>query len=409
MKIPHFLMKIGKLLKRSLAIHGLLNLNYLKKYIIFNAPSLKFVEYKINNVAVEKFVTHIVFSRCDVDVTLPKSFRISTGGNLSLNHPDAKIVTIPNASQFCGSDAIFFDDFAFFLKNDRLQASKEIFTDYGYLGIKNGQIRFIEPKTTLRVGAAVSLLGTGATHWAHFLVEYMPKIVFYNENVKEIKQIVIEDTKDNHILEIIKILIGPYVEIIAVPRGCLVQFDELLYCTPVSYICNHSSYVAVHDIVIPEQTRSKIKMAIGEVKNQITGLNQEEGLKKLYIQPTSGRSMVNEKEIREIFVSNGYKVVAPHLLGLSEKIALFRGVDNVVCPATSGVSNVVFADGHVRCLSFVNFERCLDTYMPQLASEFKNIEWHSFPGRSVGEPSINSTYYIDPILAYDYAVQHGFL
>lgn len=343
------------------------------------------------------FRVHTVFPAGTVDVRLPKVVGMSEGGSVRLAHPDCVLYRIPDAMQHAGSSAIRIGGrAAFFSKLGRLAANKEQFQDRDLVGWNASVVVLRDPTRIIEVGSAFSLLGVHAAHWAHFLVQYLPKLLFARPLIEAAGTLVIRSDCDGHIRAIIRACIPPHVQIVEVdPVSDCVRFKELLYCTEVAYICDHADYTSLADVVIPEPTRWAMRDALLALTEANANAAQVGEFPNLYIAFDGERAPANGPELQAYFEQKGYRVIRPHLLDIREKIQLFSNADRVVGVACSGMTNVLFSRKPLKMLSFINYERAFDTFASQLRDQYPVLESHSLIGSRIGPSGINSRYTVD--------------
>lgn len=349
------------------------------------------------------FRVHTVFPAGTVDVRLPKVVGMSEGGSVRLAHPDCVLYRIPNALQHAGSSAIRIGGrAAFFTKLGRLAANKEQFKDVDLVGWNASVVVLRDPVRIIDVGSAFSLLGVHASHWAHFLVQFLPKLLFAMPLIEAAGTLVIRSDCDGHIRSIIRACLPPQVQIVeADPRTDCVRFTELLHCTEVAYLCDHADYTSITDIVIPELTRSAIRDVMLSLGDANANANANAGdaatgeSRDLYVAFDGERGPVNGAEVQAYFEQKGYLVVRPHLLDIRDKIRLFANAERVVGVGSSGLMNAFFSRQPLKMLAFINYERAFDTLGAQMTDQYPTLDSHLFVGTRVGPAGINSRYTIE--------------
>jgi hypothetical protein len=343
------------------------------------------------------FRVHTVFPAGAVDVRLPKVVGMSEGGSVRLAHPDCVLYRIPDAMQHAGSSAIRIGGrAAFFTKLGRLAANKEQFQDRDLVGWNASVVVLRDPARIIEVGSAFSLLGVHAAHWAHFLVQYLPKLLFAMPLIEAAGTLVIRSDCDGHIRAIIRACIPPHVQIVeADPRTDCVRFTELLHCTEVAYLCDHAEYASIADIVVPEPTRSAIRDVLLSLGDANAGDPAVSNSRDLYVAFDGERGPMNGAEVQAYFEEKGYLVVRPHLLDIREKIQLFANAERVVGVGSSGLANAFFRRQPLKMLAFINYERAFDTLGAQMTDQYPTLDAHLFVGTRVGPAGINSRYAIE--------------
>ena len=337
-----------------------------------------------------------VFESGFVSVTFAPVSNISKGGSIELSYPSCKIYCFPAATQQNKSDIIIYNKKVFFPKLNRLSSEKEIFCDSNLLGFSKTSVVVLNPSNTINVGNAFSLLGVHSSHWAHFLVEFLPKLVFSKYELLGLESIVISSECDDHIKQLLQANIPASVSIISVKPGASVRFNNLFYCSYVSYLCNNSSYTSIADIVIPASTRVAVLEGLSNFSNSIVQSVSEINFgNKIFLGHKAKRSATNSIEVEQFFQNKGFQIVYPHLLTLKEKIICFELATSVCGFSSSAFTNLLFSKSVVNVLALTNYNRCFDTYVSQFGSLITNINFLHFVCSSVDKNDINSVYTVD--------------
>ena len=336
-----------------------------------------------------------VFPAGVVDVHLPRVHQLCDGGNVRLCHPACSIYRISNAIQHPFSSVIRIEHGAIFEKNNRLAANKEIFQDQDIQACELGTIHLRNPEKIIKVGCAFSLLGVHASHWAHFLIQFLPKLIFSRRQIQAVGTIVIQKDLDSHIMELIRDNISNSVKIIEIDKNEYADFDEMYFCSEVAYICDHADYTSVADIVIPKITRQVIAKTLNEFSDNCAVSQSKLDPTHIFVAFDGKRGAINAAELELFFKEKGYFIVRPHLLTLKQKVQIFSKAERVVGIGSSGMTNIFFCKKQVNVLAFINYERAFDTYMGQFFDEYPNLNMSSYVGQRVGKPGINSAYFLD--------------
>jgi hypothetical protein len=336
-----------------------------------------------------------VFPAGVVDVHLPRVHQLCDGGNVRLCHPACSIYRISNAIQHPISSVIRIENAAIFEKTNRLAANKEIFLDQDIQACELGTIYLRNPENIIKVGSAFSLLGVHAWHWAHFLVQFLPKLIFSRRQIQAVGTIVVQKYLDSHIMELIRYNISDSVKIIEINKNEYADFDEMYFCSEVAYLCDHANYSSVSDDVIPKITRQVVARTLNEFSDNCVVSESMVDSTHIFIAFDGNRGAVNAAEVEFFFKQKGYVVVRPHLLTLKQKVQIFSKAERVVGIASSGMTNLFFCKKQVNVLMFINYERAFDTYMSQFFDEYPNLNMSFYVGQRVGKPDINSAYFLD--------------
>lgn len=344
---------------------------------------------------VDKYICKSISDRHFVNVEIPKVFGLSDGGSLELQHDAINLYKFSDASVEPLSDMVVTKEGVVWPKAFKITMNMEIPDDRNLVNYDLvRKIVVIRPRSSnIKVRKAFSLLGRKARSWSHFLVEFLPKLVLLNQlGNKQGLQVLIPDVVDEHV----RVVIGdclrdmPEVEAVFVAEDTEVICDELYWCSPVAYVCGHAEYTHMTATIIPEITRKVVAEVFGRYGN-----NKGSKGNKVYIGRRGGRNLRNCDEIEAIFEKAGYEIVFPHLLSFEEKANLFANATHIAGPASSGFVNMLFSKRNTKVLWFINFERCLETFMSQLLSEFPGLEHWTLVGTTIGSPGINSSYVME--------------
>ena len=336
-----------------------------------------------------------VFPAGAVDVHLPRVHQLCDGGNVRLCHPACSIYRISNAIQHPSSSVIRIEHGAIFEKNNRLAANKEIFQDQDIQACELGTIYLRNPEKIIKVGSAFSLLGVHAWHWAHFLVQFLPKLIFSRRQIQAVGTIVVQKNLDSHIMELIRDNISNSVKIIEIDKNEYADFDQMYFCSEVAYVCDHADYTGIADIVIPKITRQVVAKTLNKFSDNCVVSQSKVDSTHIFVAYDGKRGAINAAEVELFFKHKGYFVVRPHLLTLKQKVQIFSKAEKVVGIASSGMTNIFFCKKQVNVLGFINYERAFDTYMGQFIDEYTNLNMSFYVGQRVGKTGINSAYFLD--------------
>lgn len=95
------------------------------------------------------------------------------------------------------------------------------------------------------------------------------------------------------------------------------------------------------------------------------------------------RALVNEVEVEDAFRANGFEIIYPETLALSEQISLFRGAKLIAGPSGSNMYNLVYAGRDVRAAILIS-DRFM-TANDALICSLTGVELSYFVGKPVDE------------------------
>lgn len=326
------------------------------------------------------------------NICLPKIVGLSNGGSISVNMPSDYLCILKNVSFVPYSD--FIRDNKGNVSNEKLYRKEYdvlIARDRDIFEIKGQNIRLFNKKSKVYSNVAFSLLGTISYHWAHFLAQYYPKLMFLENlsNDEEIDLIILRNT-DPHIKFLIEREVVKYknIKIIEVDEESEIICKKLYHVSLGTLVADDGYLSTPFAILISEST-------LQFWKDRALELVPKESVqfRKIYLGRSGGRSLKNNDEVRDFFVNKGFEEVFPHLISIEDKIKIFSEAKYIVGPGSSAFTNNMYSKPGTKILAFMNAFRYLDTYLP----EFSNYVGHEFwfmTGKDENIKEMNSSYEI---------------
>ncbi len=326
------------------------------------------------------------------NIYLPQIVGLSNGGFISVNMPSDYLCTLINVSFVPYSD--FIRDSNGYVSNEKLYRKEYdvlIPRDRDIFEIKGNNIRLFNKRNKVYSNVAFSLLGTISNHWAHFLAQYYPKLVFL-ENLsadEEIDLIIVRNT-DPHIKFLIERELVKYknIKILEVEEESEIICKKLYHVSLGTLLADDGYIPTPFAILLSKSTLQFWKEKALELVPRDSGQ-----FRKIYLGRSGGRSIKNNDEVRDFFIYKGFEEVFPHLLSIEDKIKIFSESKYIVGPGSSAFANTMYSKPGTKILAFINTFRYLDTYIP----EFSNFVGHEFwflSGKDDNIKEMNSSYEI---------------
>lgn len=325
-------------------------------------------------------------------IYLPKIVGLSNGGFISVNMPSDYLCLLNNVSFIPYSD--FIRDFNGSVSNEKLfRKEYEVLIprDRDIFEIKEQNIKLFNKKNKVFSKIAFSLLGTTSSHWAHFLAQYYPKLMFLESLPKgeEIDLIILKNT-DLHIKFLIETEVAKYsnIKIVEVEEESEIVCEKLYHVSLGTLVADDGYLPTPFAILISKSTLLYWKERALELVPK-----ESVQFRKIYLGRSGGRSLKNNDEVRDFFVSIGFEEVFPHLISIEDKIKTFSEAKYIVGPGSSAFANTMYSKPGTKILAFMNTFRYLDTYLP----EFSNYVGHEFwfmTGKDENIKEMNSSYEI---------------
>ena len=326
----------------------------------------------------------------EVKCMLPNVYGISKQKEISFLLDERAIYEFTDAIVLCRSDFIIKNGSAYWDKFYYPAFSKNLPQDYHLIDVEltTKKIKIVLPVKEETVEFGFSLMGVHSNSWSHFLTEQFEKINHLTSLPVKLSKltILIQKGIDPHILQLIKERISSLgCRLMEVDVDTSIRCKKYYHVDRGSILTDHANYCSINDVIIRP-----------EVSKYLSGLKPPYPIKqdlKLFIGRKNGRSIINYKEVLELFVSQGFVEVFPHELDFEEKKNLFARASHIAGPGSSGFANAVFCQDNVKILFFINYARKFDMLMAGMLRNYKTEYW-SMTGMYRDKLSINSDYYM---------------
>lgn len=309
----------------------------------------------------------------------PAIYKISQTYSIQFYHEAQDILRIPQAKVFNNSDVVITEKGVVWDKAYRQDFSKISPQDRNVYVHSNKDISIKRCENCECIaGRCLSLLGVHADIWAHFLVQFLPKL-YYAEDAglfNEKLTILLPKYHDANVIEIINTILGKHNTITKIESADNVEYqcEELMYIPTASVIANHNYYTSPFDIVIPQIVYQKIhKYLVNPLLEKVK--NKPTQYEKIYLPRNNAdyRNTHNISHIDEYFRNKGFYFVEGSKLTLEEKADIFLHAKIIAGPYSSAWINTIFCGG-AKGLVLSNIPKSQETYYLTLAGE-KNIEF----------------------------------
>lgn len=324
--------------------------------------SPKYVIVKKTNIAFKK--VYKVKDGTWEDSYYPECYGHCKEQHLSVYSPEEYIFEFPNAVISNESDVVITEQGVYWDKfNDEEFLTWADPVDANVISYDSDSIYIKKRKQKLVKGRVLSMLGVWANHWGHCMYQFLPKLFTAGEAglLNEPIKVLVPDTEDKTIIEIIKFYLASYpqAEIVYAHDGIDYKC-EILYFMPTSgsnfngshFRLDYPYYISRHVI---EKTK---KYVINPIIAKIKDYNPK--IDKLYLSRRSRRTATNIKEIDDFFFSQGFVEIEGAKLTLEQKAAIFYHAKEIVGMYGSGFLNLMFCN-QAKGLVFTNYKMSTDT------------------------------------------------
>ena len=268
-----------------------------------------------------------------------------------------------------------------------------------------------KPKEIIHIsGACVSLLGVYDDIWAHFIVQFLPKL-YYAESAGLLDgdiTVIIPTYTDANIKELVDSVLNRhpnckrYETPLSNGKKYSYHCDTLYWIPTASAISNDTILPILYQSIIPQKVLDILdKEAFSAYKAEKSNPQYE----KIYLErKSSSRNMTNIAEIDEYFRQQGFTFIEPHKLSLAQKINIFRNAKIIVGPQSGAWTNMLFCN-NAKGLMFTPISWLYDGYFGYITKNKCKVLM--VPGEEVEYKTSHNPYYIplDEIKeAYEYMV-----
>ena len=298
----------------------------------------------------------------------PEAYHLFKQWTLQQYHPAQDILQIDDCILRNGSDTVATSSGILWDKAYTDIFSKVIPMDIGVSKNRLDEvwIRKAQGRVDIK-GECISLLGVYADVWAHFLVQFLPKL-YYAEEAGLLDRnitVILPKYTDQHVKEMVHDVLDrhPNVKKYEVENMYRVDIhcERLYYIPTASTLSNHTEWIAPFDVVIPQRVldvlQRKLINPLAEKAKNIPLMHD-----KIYLVRRGMRSMSNIDEVEKYFKEKGFYFVEPHKISLIEKVSLFQHAKIIVGPQSSAWINIIFCS-NAKGLKFAPLCRTLDVYM----------------------------------------------
>ncbi|MCF6148462.1 MAG: DUF563 domain-containing protein [Candidatus Kuenenia sp.] len=232
---------------------------------------------------------------------------------------------------------------------------------------------------TTHAKCGIMLSGVPSNVYGHWFEEYLPKIQMFEQypNFKEYPIYIDELPKD--FIHALELLTHNQHEIRTIPPNSSIIFDKLLVAPKFGFC----PYDYLPNTPIEKQTFGEriTPQSLRYIRNNllIHGKLKQEGKKagvRIYLsrQKNSLRKLLNEKEICDFLVKNGFEILYPEKLCIEETIGYFNTADVVIGPAGSALTNMVFCKEGSKIIILLKEGSMFDLHLNGLMAQISESE-----------------------------------
>jgi capsular polysaccharide biosynthesis protein len=219
---------------------------------------------------------------------------------------------------------------------------------------------------------AAHFLDAAAQNYAHWITEILPRIVMFckieaNKNIP----ILVDDKLPATIWQTLALAVGPHRKVYVLSPVISVKVKKLHLISVSGYIPfgfrGTIDREALHGKYSPVALASVRELAIESIKGEQV---QKALPRKFFIRrKSSSRRLLNQDQIEEMVLAEGFSIISPEELTFLEQVRLFNEAESIIGPTGAAFANVIFCNpsAKVTILIAENPETAY-FYWPKLAS-----------------------------------------
>lgn len=284
------------------------------------------------------------------EMEMPEVWELSKRYAFSMYHPQQNILSIPNATICAGSDIVRTDKGIVWDKYD-MQIFVYTKPHDGNLTEVNGNSVYLrKPESVTHIdGDCISMLGVYDTLWAHFMMQFLPKL-YYAEMAGLLDKkvtVILPECKDLHIRQLVYDILNRHskCKVIEYKMPCKreeIHVDKLFYIPTAAAVSNDTVFPMLLHQVIPVSVVDMLNEKMVDYYVKQIKDNSKFSEKIYLVRRATFRGLKNYQEVEDFFLSEGFELVEPHLMGWMEKVSLYRNAKIIVGPHSSAWSNAIF-------------------------------------------------------------------
>ncbi len=315
---------------------------------------------------------------------------------LEVEYPSLDLMEYKNVQIYPESDFIISGEKVIWNKKNYPMFSKMYPLDKDLVSFNNSQVRILNSKEIVSTQTAFSLCGVHATIWSHFIVQYLPKIYFFQQFAARLTEnitIVLPEYSDKHVIEVVNYYLSRFKNytVLVLKNNQSLYCEKLYYIESTSMISDHETYETYIDFFVPDCVTSFLKTDFVPSCLKIYNIQDFGQKNKIYIvrKNAAYRNLLNIEEIENFFKNEGFTFIEPHLLTMKEKIELFFNASEIAGPYSAGFSNIQFCRKGTKICLLSNIQRSFEAYLSYFVDQ-NEIDFFAVTGTDITNDSHSS-------------------
>lgn len=193
-------------------------------------------------------------------------------------------------------------------------------------------------------GTALSLLGSAARFYGHWLLDYLVRLRAFELHPQAASaHVLVEDDMPTSHFEALQLLLGPSVPLRRIASGHGVQVDRLLFCGPDVFFPHGTRVCAPTIASVAPSSAEGLAYLRTRMLAALSGTLAHRGGRLVVRRRSTTRRVQNEDALIDMLIRDwGFEVLDPQTLGFADQVRRFHAAEVVVGAQGSAMSNCVF-------------------------------------------------------------------
>lgn len=200
---------------------------------------------------------------------------------------------------------------------------------------------------TFKLNSAASFLAAFSGNYAHWLTEILPKIATFCslEKFKNVP-LIVNNELHNNIMQSLNLVVDEKRLVYLLGKKVKVKVNKLYELSTIGYApIGQKNIFDRQGVFSPDALRLMRDKIFAELKN----LPVKKYPKKIYLKRNSYiRNLINEKEIIEILINKGFKIIETEKLSFFEQVSIIKNAKYITGPVGAAYANLIFASSGAK-------------------------------------------------------------
>jgi hypothetical protein len=350
-------------------ISKILNYYYLKKILLLIFQQKKYKKYIFLSYSdflrISKTKNKLIENEYKYSIKLFKSFPrfyqkkyIMNFDNL--NYPEIFSFTIKDCIAINNSSFIIKDDYC--LHNDLIDFEVEDVWELssGYLKLKDNKICINLPNKTKKIQNGIFLVNPLNANYSHFILETLLKLSALNLSEYTEYSIIIDNNLHKNIYKLLSLYTNNSIKIYKIKPNEKIIINNCLIISPTAHIVFNHKNLASSNLKFSDSyyNLNLIKrLSLELIVNSKKSKKKLENAEKIFLMRNQNynKKILNYLEVLDYFNQNGYKLIDPEEIDITDLILLLNNAKIIISQAGSALTNLIFASDNTKIFALAGW------------------------------------------------------